>query len=421
MSLHRTPRPSLWARQARPILRCTTTTSRAALGLVLLAACGGSTPSGPPGGGGGGGTVTATLSGTVRESESSGTLADATVTIGNRTANTDASGRFTLSDLPIGAATVKVERTGYQATEEALTFTAGANSHDFLLSPKEIYVLGSIAVYVPAGVGPLRGTIIALGGPYTDGLVTGGRIEPAQPAVDAEAKLQALGAALRVLARTKRMALLGSASELTNVAGSDDILFSGLGTAAQMSGHTELTNAPVVLLGLSTGSPEASGLASRHTGRAAGLIVWLPPSVPDLTDPAALAIPAFVIQAEDDNFVYNPPIQATIWANRSRGGLWGLAVEPGVGHAPTLTGNGAVTSWIGNVIDLRLPATAGAPLVALDQTSGWLGNRTTFEIAAWADYQGDRTIANWLLSNVQANSWKNLMGAPVGAVRAPRQ
>jgi pimeloyl-ACP methyl ester carboxylesterase len=368
--------------------------------LLLLVACGSST--GTDGNGGG----TATLSGTVREAQSGATIADAKVTAGSRTATSDATGQFQLTGLATGAANVQVKRPGYELAEASVTIAAGANSHDFTMSPQEVYVLGATAVFVPAGVGPMRGTIIALGGPLTNGFVTGGQIETGNAPL-AEALLQALGASLRELARTQRVALLGNAGTPPNSAGSDNDFFASLGSAALLSGHAEITNAPVLILGLGEGGTEASGLAARHPERAVGLLAWLPPGVASLTSSAALAVPTFVMQAALDGSVDNAGVRTTFAANRSQGGLWALAVEPNVSHQPTATGNATVITWMGEVIDRRLPATAGQPLVTLDEASGWLGNQTTLEIAPWADYQGSRTMASWFLSQSHANAWKS--------------
>ena len=404
MSLQRIPPRRMRVNRARALPR-RVTFGGATLALLLLAACGDS--SGPDGGGGG-----ATLSGTVRAAESAAALADARVSLGARQATSDANGRFELADVPIGAATVRAARPGYLAAEAAVTITAGANSHDFTLTPQEIYVSGANAVYVPGGVGPMRGAIVVLGGPVASGFVTGERIVPASDP-DLEASLQALGASLRALARSAHVALLGSSTTgMANNATSDNALFAGLSTTAQMSGQAEIADAPVLMFGLSGGAPEAAGLVSRHSERAIGLLERVPVSVTALTAPAALAVPTFLMQAELDEVVDNTAVRTTFSANRSRGGLWALAVEPGVGHhIATGRGNTAAISWITNALALRLPATPGDPLIGLDQPSGWLGNQTTLEIAPWAEYPGSPTAASWLLSQSAATSWKAL-GTP---------
>lgn len=386
-------------------MRKQTTCWGATLVLLLLAACGDS--SGPVGGGG-----DATLSGTVRAAGSAAALADATVSVGARLATSDANGRFELTGVPIGAATVRAARPGYLPAEAAVTVTAGANSHDFTLTPQEIYVFGTNAVYVPSGAGPMRGAIMVLGGPVASGFVTGERIAPANNP-DLEVSLQALGASLRALARSAHVALLGSSTTgMENSATSDDALFLALSTAAGASGQAEMAAAPVLMFGLSSGAREAAGLVSRHPERAIGLLARVPVDVTALTAPAALAVPTFVMQAQLDQVVSNTMVRTTFTGNRSQGGLWALAVEPGVGHnVATSRGNTAAISWITTALTLRLPATPGDPLIALAQPAGWLGDQTTLEIAPWADYLGDRAAASWLLSESAAMSWQSL-GTP---------
>ena len=155
---------------------------------------------------------------------------------------------------------------------QAVTISAGANTHDFALTAQEIFALGSYAVYVPAGVGPLRGAIISLGGGVTtSGFVTGGPLEPGSPVL--EQSLQALGASLRALAKTARVALLGTTiHSLANTGASDIALFNALESAAEASGHAELTDAPVLTFGLDAGGLESAGLASRAPERTVGRV-----------------------------------------------------------------------------------------------------------------------------------------------------
>lgn len=343
-------------------------------------------------------------------------LENAQIRIGTQQATSDASGHFELTDLPVGAATVRVERPGYLPAEATVTLSAGANTHDFALAVQEIFVSGANAVYVPGGVGPLRGVIIILGGPITSGFVTGDRIAPLDNP-DLEVSLQALGGTLRALAASSRVALFGTSTiALANTGASDAALFTAMGSFAVLSEHPELATAPVLMVGLSAGGPEAAGLVSRQSDRAIGLLERVPTSVMNLTADAALAVPTFVMQAELDVVVNNTAVQTTYSANRSGGGLWALAVEPGVGHSVASSrGNAAMAGWISMALELRLPATSGDPLIALDEAVGWLGNQATLEIASWADYPDDRTVASWLLSQSAATAWQALGTAGGGS------
>jgi hypothetical protein len=381
------------------------TAGSATLVLLLLAACGES--SGPDGGGGGGGG--ATLSGTVRAAGTAEALADATVSIGASQATSGADGTFELTGVPVGQATARAERTGYLPAEETVILAAGANSHDFTLNPQEIYKLGSNAVYLPGGVGPMRASIVVLTDLQAGGFVTGEPIVSGTGEPELESGLQSLGASLRTLAKSMHVALLGSSSHGVNSPTSDAAIFTALSTAEQMSGQAGLANAPVLMFGIGGETPEAAGLVARQPERAIGLLAWVPFGLTALTAREALSVPTLVMQHGDDDVSRNAASHATFSDNRSRGGLWALAAEPGIDlRTATSRGNGARIGWIAATLARRLPDTPGDPLIAVDETSGWLGDQTTLDIAAWADYSGDRTAASWLPSESAARSWKTV-------------
>lgn len=368
---------------------------------LLLSGCKDST--GPSGG-------DASLTGTVRATGTSVVLADASISVGTRSTKTNAAGQFELTGVPVGAASVRVTRPGYEDAVVQLNLVRGANSHDFSLGVKEIYRAGAIAALVPAGPEPIRAVILALGGPDVSGFVTGERIAPADRPAALEASLQDLGASLRALARSRRVALVGSSDGgMASSAENDRHLLDALRNVSVSSGHAEIAEAPLLLVGISGGSREAAGLVSRHPERSVGLLVRVPSSVASLTAPEALAVPTFVIQGEDDTNVDNVGVRMTFSTNRSRHGLWALVAEPGVGHQnPTSEGNSAQVGWMQEVLAQRLPAAAGDPLVALAEESGWLGNMATLEVSSWPDFTADKTKASWLLSQSSALTWQSL-------------
>lgn len=374
--------------------------------LVLVAACGDSTGPSKTGGG-------ATLAGTVRAAGQSIALAGATVSVGTLKATSDEQGHFELTNVPVGSATVRAERPGYEPAEATVKIVAGSNTHDFGLTAQEFYQLGAISAYVPAGVEPIRGAIIALGGPNTGGFVDGQKISSADDPV-LEQALQELGTSLRALARSRRFALLGTKNTgMPNSSASDDALLSAVRNAGEKSGHPELIEAPILMFGLSSGGPEAAGMAARHAERAVGLLLRVPVGVVSLNSAAALAIPTFVMQAGRDDPQMNLRVKDGFLTNRARGGLWSLAVEPDVIHAQaTERANGTCIAWLSQVLAMRLPSTPGAALNVLQEDAGWLGDQSTLSIAAWGDYAGDRTAASWLLNEATASSWK-LLATPV--------
>lgn len=101
------------------------TTGLLALMVLVLAACSGGDDNG---GSGGGGTTPATgsLSGRVLASADLAAVADATVSVGSRSARTAADGSFTLTEVPAAArALLRVSASGYVDALVATPVTAG--------------------------------------------------------------------------------------------------------------------------------------------------------------------------------------------------------------------------------------------------------------------------------------------------------
>jgi hypothetical protein len=68
------------------------------------------------------------------------------------------------------------------------------------------------------------------------------------------------------------------------------------------------------------------------------------------------------------------------------------------------------------ILALRLPPTVtpGAPVAlrSIDEASGWLGHRTTFAIATYADYADNKLDASWFPSQGIAQAWQRFGAAP---------
>jgi tetratricopeptide (TPR) repeat protein len=77
--------------------------------------------------------------------------------------------------------------------------------------------------------------------------------------------------------------------------------------------------------------------------------------------------------------------------------------------------------WLGAVIETRLPASASgqdaaARFTELAESSGWLGDLRTKEIAAFADFKGDKAKANWFPNEAAAKAWKSHAMAPTYSI-----
>lgn len=351
-----------------------------------------------------------TVAGTITSSATGKPVAGAVVSIGDAVVTTGANGRFELTDLTAGAATLRCTATGFTDFQTPITVTSGSVAYDIGLSRIEVFEFGDFALYVPASVDATRGLILALGGPDTRGFATAKPMGAPIPAV--EASLQALGQEFRTLASTRALAILGtSRAAMTNGPDSDQLLFAAVKTAAALSGRTELEVTPVILYGMSGGAPQASGFTTRNPGEVAGLFLKVPAAVSSLSSGSVLQVPTYMVLAELDAFVNNIALSTAFEGNRDVRALWGLALEPGVAHhSLTATQRQVTINWMNTILAFRLPADPWShPLRDIAETSGWLGNRATGEVAPFDEYPGDRSSASWLPSESTAKEWKTLV------------
>lgn len=345
------------------------------------------------------------VSGTVLVSATGTPVAGAQVSIGTTTVTTGADGRFTLTDLTPGTATLRAIATGFEAFETAITVASGNENISVKLTRVELLEFGDFTLYVPATVSTVRGALLALGGPNTRGFASAKPFGAPVPAV--EAALQDLGQKFRALAASNGLAVLGtSRAAMANNGDSDQILLSALQEASARSGRPELASAPLLLYGISGGAPEASGFAARNAARVAGLFLKVPARVETLTSGSILEVPTFVVLAELDAFVDNAMLTATFRANRRAGALWALALEPGVPHHSLTPAQRELTTlWMSTVLAIRLRATASAPLREVDASSGWVGDIASGEVARADEFPG-HVSGSWFPSEEIAERWK---------------
>jgi hypothetical protein len=287
------------------------------------------------------------------------------------------------------------------------------------IAQAEVHDLGDAALFIPEGVQQPRAVLIALGGPNTRAFVTG---EPAAPDAPAplEAALQGLGQSFQRFAAEQGLALLAFPTAarvpMPNGAASDQRIRDALAAAAEVSGRPGLTSVPILLWGASGGAPQAAGFTARHSDEVIGLFLKVPPpELTLLTEPAQRAVPTYMVLAGEETLFDNADVVAAFEENRRSGGLWALAVEPGVLHfSLSPTQHEATLAWLEAVLSLRLQDGSG-PLRTIDEQAGWLGDNATGEVAAWSDYGDDRTAASWFPTADVARQWQPL----VGVVRAP--
>lgn len=354
-----------------------------------------------------------TVQGVVVASTTGDPVAGAEVSIGSATAVTGPNGRFELTALTPGPATLRGTATGFNAIEIPVTVPSGTLTVDVPLVRIEQFEFGDFALYVPADVSYVNAVLIALGGPDTRGFATARPFGAPVPQV--EEALQALGEDFRTMAADRGLAVLGtSMAALPNGPASDELLLEALEQAAAISGRSELAHPwqSLLLYGMSGGGPQASGFTARNPDRVAGLFLKVPAGMESLAGGAVLEVPTYVVLAEMDAFVDNAALSAAAMANRARGALWAVAQEPGVPHHSLTPKHRSLTvEWMRTILHEQYCCGMGGRARILE-IAGWLGNPTTGEVFRWDDYPpGNRSSANWFPTQTVAGQWRDLQFA----------
>ena len=351
--------------------------------------------------------------GTVTNVDTGDPVVGAQVYVGTALSYTDVTGRFAFGGLPAGPSKLKVVATGYEGFETDITVPAGNFNQNVKVTRIETFDFENFSVHVPKTVSRVQGVLIALGGPNTRGFASD--IPFGAPVPAAEAALKTMGQELRSLAASRKLAIVGtSLAAMANGTASDQLIRLAVEKAAALSGRPELTSAPFLLYGISGGGRQASGFMARNPERVAGLFVKAPASIEPISTGPALGVPTYVVLAELDAFVNNASLRASFEANRRAGGLWALAMEPGVVHhslSPAQTR--LIINWMSEVLAGRLPAEGGPPLEMLE-SNGWLGDPVTGEVAPSREYTGDRSSTSWLPSEPRAREWKTFRAGAGG-------
>ena len=275
-------------------------------------------------------------------------------------------------------------------------------------SSTSTFEFGDFALYVAEETPTIRAVLLALGGPDTRGFITGGPFGAPNP--ELEASLHLLGGDLRRLAREERFALLGTghygARALVDHPASDELLLSAITEGARVSGRHELHDAPLLIYGISGGSPQADGFALRHPERVAALLLKTPLNPRHRSSPEALAVPTYLILAEQDDYTDNHAIADVFKANRRAGGLWAVAVEPGIGHHTLTPAQRRLkVNWLGAIASLRVDAARAMTPLPVPASAGWLAE-PGLGVAAWESFEGNRGTASWFPSKATAEDWQ---------------
>ncbi|MDF1503454.1 carboxypeptidase-like regulatory domain-containing protein [Roseisolibacter sp. H3M3-2] len=381
------------------------------LASLVVAACGGSNGPGDPG------TppaATATVSGVVKDA-SGGAIEGATVKVGTLSVTTGAGGRFELPNVPVGGATIVASAPRFDPRSDTVTLAAGANVHDLVLTPQALFSYQTAVAYLPPGVARYRAAIVFLPG-LRDG-PTGNPLDSRRVVTGAPGTLPCpIWCTTAELAEVKQralqlaggeVALVGTTTLLDQPADYERLL-QALAQFGTQSAHPELADVPILFVGHSQGGCTAYGFTRAHAARVAGFVTMKGGCHALGPAQGAAAVPAFFLVGRLDDAHRVANITPVFEAGRAAGAPWSLSTDA-FGHGPILDLD-LMFDWIAAVLAARLPATPGAPLRAMTETAGWLGDRSSGAIATHACYGAARASASWLPSREAAIGWQRMAG-----------
>jgi pimeloyl-ACP methyl ester carboxylesterase len=203
------------------------------------------------------------------------------------------------------------------------------------------------------------------------------------------------------------VALVGTTTLLDQPADYERLL-QALSQFGAQSLHPELASIPILFVGHSQGGCTAYGFSRAHAARVAGFVTMKGGCHNPGPAEAAATVPGFFLIGRVDEPHRTANITPVFEAGRAAGAPWSLSIDA-FGHGP-IVDLALMFDWIDAVLTARLPATAGAPLRAMTETIGWLGNRSTGAISTYACYGSTRSSASWLPSREAALGWQRMAG-----------
>ena len=206
------------------------------------------------------------------------------------------------------------------------------------------------------------------------------------------------------------VALVGTTTLLDQPADYQTLL-QALSQVGAQSRHPELASIPILFVGHSQGGCTAYGFSRAHAARVAGFVTMKGGCHNPGPAGAAATVPGFFLIGRLDAPHRTANITPVFEAGRAAGAPWSLSIDA-LGHDP-IADIDLMFAWIDAVLTARLPATPGAPLRPIVEASGWLGDRSTGAISAYACYGSTRSSASWLPSPETALGWQRMAGGTV--------
>jgi len=155
-------------------------------------------------------------------------------------------------------------------------------------------------------------------------------------------------------------------------------IFAALHDFARQSGHDEISNAKLILMGFSGTGAMFGHFVQYAPDRVIAAILANPGQTEPYGlkemnfEPTALAVPQFIITGGIDDRGGTQRPYDYFSRHRSRGAPWVFLVQNGIPHCCVINVKALLLEWLDDIIKLRQPASQN-PLRAIDVSRGWNG------------------------------------------------
>ena len=251
------------------------------------------------------------------------------------------------------------------------------------------------SLYVPEGLKRVRGVYVTLPGNRHRTLVDEALLDGYSPMVAI--------AGQRAFVKDVGFALMGGDGPGGNAAP----VVEALKALAKLTKHPELGTVPLIADGYSVGSVRTLSLLNLCPERVPAFTSMNFMKADYLPSDAARKVPGLLYTGPRDGYGKGYP--AAFAANRAKGALWSLIVQPKGGHS---VGDCAAILYpfYKDIIRARLveDADGRVSLRGVGPEAGWLGDAKSFEVAPAKQSEADRASASWLSSPYVASLWRVL-------------
>jgi hypothetical protein len=203
--------------------------------------------------------------------------------------------------------------------------------------------------------------------------------------------------------------------------GPGQALLDTLTVFASKTNHPELANAPLLLEGFSNGGYFSFTFAKWKPGRVIAFALNKSGFTKAELDPAFAGVPGVLFWGEEEGTKGMPTvIHSLVMQGRQQHALWAELKEWGRGHEEGEVERVFIPFFADMVAarypNGKTPRTGEVQLIALDETTGWLGdhadasiNMSLPTISTFAAYSGDKAGASWLPNEGIANLWRGFV------------